>query len=170
MKEPERPYKEYSSYCDDFKYKKLISKKYIHSELFRERHKVLEEEFNINDEDDEVDIFEKVGEDGCKYSAEPWYDGEIFSLQDILNVIPKDIDPNQIVISSESGYDQFEYIITLNIKIPIDKKSWQLQFEANEKEYQEKLNLYYKEKAIYDEWKIREDIKSLENKLAQFKK
>lgn len=161
MKEPTRPFKSGKfSYCPDHKDEALISKLYVHPDFMEEiEEKLLDED---QAEGDEAYIKPQV--------EEWWYDTEFVTLQDILNIVPTNTDPKNIIITIHRDREIRDIGCKVSIRTQVDKEAWQLGHDAEQVEYEEKLAAYEAEKKKYDQWKTEEEIKQLQSKLDKLKK
>ena len=157
MKEPKYPLKSGKFiHCHDFEEKHLISKTYVHPDC--------------------IERFEERWEDRKEEGDEPpnleewWYHTYAFSLQDILSVVPPGTDPNLVVIHVQRERDCQSVDVDVILRTPTDKVAWQAGQDAEEADWQQRFAIYEKEMAVYEKWKIEQNIKELEEKLSKLKK
>ncbi len=151
MQEPKRPFKS-GQYSTEpiFVDKVALSKWYIHPECVE---RVVEHNTDILEDGEELADYEEWG-----------YKTEFCSLQDILNV-SQGVDPYNVIISIHRDRCMEDISVCVMHRATADKEAWKKGRDIEEKEYQEKLASYEKEKLEYDKWKIQQEIKLLENKL-----
>jgi len=156
MKKPEEPFRSWNFiYCPETEDKTLLHKFYLHPDLDEKRF--------IEDYEDQHD-----GEK-CPH-IENWdYDVDAFSLQDILNQLPKEVETNNIFISIHRDRSIDHIKVKVVHRTPTDKKAWQAAHDAEEVEYQAKYKIYQEEMAAYEKWKTEQEIIKLQNKLEKLK-
>lgn len=161
MKEPEIPYNSGKYiYMNPFDDTTLISKIYIHPDLMDGNY--YQENWLDNNEDKTIDQMPPIEEWG--------YNEEVFSVQDIIDKVPNGTDINNILITIKRDRTINHIEVNVISRKPTDKKAWDSANKKEEEDYERRLAIYEKEKAKYDEWKIKQDIKDLEKKLAKLKK
>ncbi len=124
------------------------------------------QDMECDEDDDKVDFYKD------KYQLDvPKINLKKVTLQTILELLPKDVDPNDVKIKLELdagafGINGHSMTFYYTKRIPADPEGYkadQIKYDAAYKEYE-------KQKAIYDEWTKEESIKDLEEKLNKLKK
>jgi hypothetical protein len=98
------------------------------------------------------------------------YDTDIFTLKDLLDIIPNDVDKNNVVISVKRDREIRYIEVSVLVRTPSDKESWQAAHDAEKADYERRYAAYKEELAAYDKWETEQEIKRLQDKLAKIKK
>lgn len=135
---------------------------YVHPDILSNYGKKWFEKNWTDQYEEETSIIPKI--------KEWWYDTEIFTLQQLLDIIPKEANPKNITIIVNRTREINHITVSVIHRTPIDEVAWKAGELAEDKKYKEELAIYEVEKVKYDEWYLENQIKELQNKLEQLRK
>ena len=162
MQKPQEPY--WIGNHDDYSYNEF-------------ENKILGRKIYLHDDCDSEEDFKEYYCDQNELKIEEcppielWgYDTEIFTMKELLEIVPDNVDKNDVVISVHRDRQINHIEVLVSVRVPVDKEAWQAAHDAEKADYERRYAAYKEELAAYDKWETEQEIKRLQDKLAKIKK
>jgi hypothetical protein len=141
----------------EFETKNLLEKLYVHPDLISD---YIYNNFATEEEREKAEA--EVNE--------WWYHTDVLSLQEIMDVLPPNTNPKDVIISVHRDRHITDITITVSLRSSINEAEWQKAHDAEKADYEKRFLQYEKEMKKYELWETEQKIKELEKKRDNLKK
>lgn len=156
MEKPKTPLKS-GNYISEPKYEEkcLKNKTYVHPDCIERYEERWEEDAEEGDVKPTIE--------------EWWYDTEVFTLQELLDM-SKGMDPKDVIISVHRDRQIEDLSVSVTHRSTPDIKAWRAGKAAEDADYEARLEVFKKDMIEYRKWEANQKIKALESKLDSLEK